>query len=162
MFPYSQSLTGAWKSDIQVKNSISVRKSWLEAVTRVCKSIRKVNKPHSLPQPVRFLRYKLDSRDCYHKDTLQPSISSISWTETKIKNSQHLDESYLSIDSHGTSLVPQSQMVNDIKYARDIRERNPQTQDITTNMSDRVQNQSSRQAFMASIRARRSSTESAD
>ena len=45
---------------------------------------------------------------------------------------------------------------------QEVSERDPQTQVMTTNTSDRVQNQSSRQALMASIRARRSFIESTD
>ena len=52
-------------------------------------------------------------------------------------------------------------MVND-SNAQEVLERDPQTQIMTTDMSIRVQNQSSRQALMASIRARRSFIESTD
>ena len=52
-------------------------------------------------------------------------------------------------------------MVNDSNM-QEVSERDPQTQVMTTNTSDRVQNQSSRQALMASIRARRFFIESTD
>ena len=82
-----------------------------------------MNKLHPLPlQSVKVLGYKLESRDHYHKDTDQPSISKISQTETKIQDSQHLDGSYPSVDSHDTPLAPQCLIVNDL-YARGIRER---------------------------------------
>ena len=45
-------------------------------------------------------------------------------------------------------------MVND-SSTQEALERNPHTQVMTPEMSDRAQNQSSRQALMASIRARR-------
>ena len=45
---------------------------------------------------------------------------------------------------------------------QEVSERDPQTQVMTTNTSDRVQNQSSRQALMASIKLRRSLIESTD
>ena len=61
-----------------------------------------MNKPHPLPQSVRVLRYELDSRDHYQKDTPQPPISNISQTETEIQNSQHPDEGYSSVNSCGT------------------------------------------------------------
>ena len=64
-----------------------------------------MNKPHPLPQSVRVLRYKLDSRDCYQKGTPQPSISNVSQTETEIQNPQHPDEGYPSVNSHGTPLA---------------------------------------------------------
>ena len=48
---------------------------------------------------------------------------------------------------------PQTQMVND-SNAQEVLERDSQTQIKTTEMSNRVQNQSSRQALMASIRVR--------
>ena len=56
---------------------------------------------------------------------------------------------------------PQSQMVND-SNTQEVSERDPQTHVMTTNTSDRVQNQSSRQALMASIKARRSFITSTD
>ena len=43
-------------------------------------------------------------------------------------------------------------MVND-SNAQEVLERDPHTQVMTTEMSDRAQSQSSRQALMASIRA---------
>ena len=46
--------------------------------------------------------------------------------------------------------------------AQEILERDPQTQITTTEMSDRAQNQSSRQALMASTRARKSFIKSTD
>ena len=52
-------------------------------------------------------------------------------------------------------------MVNDSNM-QEILKRDPQTQVMTTNTSDRVPNKSSRQALMASIRARRSVIESTD
>ena len=114
-----------------------------------------MSKPHPLPQSVRVIRYKLDSRDYYHKGTPQPSISKISQTETEIQNSLHPDESYPSVDSPCTPLAPQSHMVNDSNM-QEVSERDPQTQVMTTNTSDRVQNQSSRQVLVAFIRAKRS------
>ena len=60
-----------------------------------------MNKLHPLPQSVRVLRYKLYSRDHYQKGTPQPSISKMSQTEKEIQNSQHPDEIYHSVDSHG-------------------------------------------------------------
>ena len=52
-------------------------------------------------------------------------------------------------------------MVNDSSM-QEVLERDPQTQVATTNTSDRVENQSSRQALMASIRAKRYFIESTD
>ena len=46
--------------------------------------------------------------------------------------------------------------------AQEVIERYPETQITTTNMSNRIKNQSSRQALMASIRARRSLIKSTD
>ena len=94
------------KSDLQVQNPGSVEKPRPKAVTKVGKGIRKMNKLYPLPQSVRVLRYKLDSRDCYQKDTPQPSISKILQTETEIQNSQHPDERYPSVNSHGTPPAP--------------------------------------------------------
>ena len=45
---------------------------------------------------------------------------------------------------------------------QEVLQKDPQTQVMITNTSDRVQNQSSRQALMASIRARRSFIDSTD
>ena len=67
-----------------------------------------MHKLHPLPQSVRVLRYKLDSRDHFQKGTPQLSIYKISQTETEIQNSQHPDESYPSVDSHGPPLDPNS------------------------------------------------------
>ena len=72
-----------------------------------------MNNLHPLPQSVRVCRYELDSKDHYQKGTPQLSISKMSQTETKIQNSQHLDEGYPSVNSHGTPLAPQTQTVND-------------------------------------------------
>ena len=47
-------------------------------------------------------------------------------------------------------MAPQTQMVND-SSVKEVSERDPQTQFMITNTSNRVQNQSSRQALMASI-----------
>ena len=135
-----------WRN-LQVQNAGSVEKPRPNAVTKVGKGIMKKNKLHPLPLSVRVLRYKLDSRDYYHKDTPQPSISKISQTETKIQNSQHLDESCPSVNSHGIPLAPQTQMANDSNM-QEVSERDPQTEVLTTNTSDRVQNPSSRQALM--------------
>ena len=52
-------------------------------------------------------------------------------------------------------------MVND-SNTQEVSERDPQTQVMTTNMSDRVHNQSSSQALMAFSRARRSFIENTD
>ena len=82
-------------------------------------------------------------------------MPNISQTETEIQNSQHPDEGYSSVDSHGTPLGPQTQTVNDSNM-QEVLKRDPLTQFMITTMSDGVQNQSSRQALMASIRARRS------
>ena len=58
------------KSDLWVQNPGSVEKYRPKAVTKVGKGIRKMKKkPHPLPQSVRVLRYKLDSRDHYQKGT---------------------------------------------------------------------------------------------
>ena len=46
--------------------------------------------------------------------------------------------------------------------AQEVLERDPQTQIMTTDTSNMVQNQSSRQALMASIRVRRSIIKSTD
>ena len=56
---------------------------------------------------------------------------------------------------------PKTQMGNDSNM-QEVLERDPQTQVMTTNMSDGVRNQSSRQALLASIRATRSFIESTD
>ena len=149
------------KSDLWVQNPGLVEKSRPRAATKVGKGIRKMSKLHPLPQSVRVPRYKLDRRHCYQKGTTRPSTSKISQTETEIQNSQHPDESYSSVDLHGTPPAPHTPMVNDSNL-QEVLERDQQTQVMTTNMSDRVQNQSSRQALMASIRARRSFIESTD
>ena len=81
--------------------------------------------------------------------------------EKEIQESQHLEERYPSVNSHGIPLAPQTQMLND-SNTQEVLERDPQTQITTTDTSERVQNQSSRQAFMASIRARRSFIKSTD
>ena len=99
--------------------------------------------------------------DCNQKDTPQPSISNIPQIETEIQNSHHLDDGYPSVDSHGTLPAPQTQTVNDPDM-KEVLERDPKTQFMITNMSDRVQSQSSRQALMASIRAGRSFIDSPD
>ena len=65
-----------------------------------------MNKPHPVPQSVRVLRYKLDSRDQYQKGTPQPSISNVSQNQTEIQNSQHLDEDYSSVNLHGIPAAP--------------------------------------------------------
>ena len=130
------------------------------APLKLVKGIRKMNKLHSSPQSVRVLRYKLDSRDHYQKGTPQPSISKISQSEKETRDSQHLEERYHSVNSHGISQPPNSN-VND-SNAQEVLERNPQTQIMTTEISNRVQNQSSRQELMASIRARRSFIKSTD
>ena len=52
-------------------------------------------------------------------------------------------------------------MVNNFNML-EVLERDPQTHVMSTNTSERVQNQSFRQALMASIRARRSFIESTD
>ena len=79
------------KSDLWIQNPGSAEKPGPKAVTNIGKGIRKMNKPHPLPQSVRLLRYTLDNRDHYQKGTPQPSISKISQTEKEIQNSQHLD-----------------------------------------------------------------------
>ena len=56
---------------------------------------------------------------------------------------------------------PKTQMVNDSNM-QEVSERDPQTQVMTTNTSDGVQNQSSKQALIASIRVRRSFIERTD
>ena len=150
------------KSNLRVQDSISVRKPRPKAVSKVYKCTRKVNKLHPLPKSVQVHKYKLDiSREHYHKDTPQPSLSKMSQTEAKIQNSQHQDKSYPCVNSHGVPPAPQSQMVND-SSTQEVSERDPQIQVITTNMSHRIQNQSSRQSLMASIKARRSFFESTD
>ena len=83
-----------------------------------------MNKLHPLPPSVRVLKYKLENKDHYHKDTPQRSISKISQTETKIQNSQHMNESYPSVDSHGTPPAPQTQMVND-SYMQEVSKKDP-------------------------------------
>ena len=85
--------------------------------------IRKVNKPHPLPQSLRVLRYKLENRDHYHKDIPHPSISKILQTETKIQDSHHLDGSYLSVNSHGTPLAPTKSDGYWLQCTRGMRER---------------------------------------
>ena len=52
-------------------------------------------------------------------------------------------------------------MVDDSNM-QEVSERDPEAQVMTTNTSDRVQNQSSRQVLMTSIKARRSFIESTD
>ena len=59
----------AQKSNSRVQNPGSVEKPSPKAVSKVGKGIRKMNKLHPLPQSVRVLRYKLDSRDYHHKGT---------------------------------------------------------------------------------------------
>ena len=149
------------KSDLWVQNPDSVEKPRPKVVTKISKGIRKINKLHPLPQSMRVLRYKLDSRDHYQKGTPQPFISKISQTETEIQNTQHSDEGYPSANAHGTPLAPQNKMVNDSNMQK-VSERDQQTQVMTTNTSDRVQNQSSRKALMAYVTARRSFIDSTD
>ena len=122
------------KLDWQVQNPSSAEKPRPNTVTKVGKGIRKMNKLHPLPQSVRVLRYKLERRDHYQKDIPQPSISKISQTEKESQNSQHPDESYPCVGLHGTSLAPQTQMVNESNTQK-VLERDPQTQVMTTNMS---------------------------
>ena len=57
--------------------------------------------------------------------------------------------------------APQIQMFND-SNKQEVSERDPQTQVMTTNTSDRIQNQSSRQVLMAYVKARRSFIKSTD
>ena len=58
-------------------------------------------------------------------------------------------------------MAPQTQTVNDSNM-QEVLERNPQIQVMTTNTSGRVQNQSSRQALVTSIRTGRSFMKSTD
>ena len=85
----------------------------------------------------------------------------MSQIEKETQDSQHPEERYPSFNSNGIPPVPQTQMVNDFN-TREVLEKHPYTQFRTTDTSNRVQNQSSRQALMASIRARRSFTRSTD
>ena len=52
----------AQKLDLWVQNPSSVEKPRPKDVSKVGKGIRKMSKLHPLPQSVRVLRYKLDSR----------------------------------------------------------------------------------------------------
>ena len=65
------------------------------------------------------------------------------------------------VSIHVASLCPPTQTVNDSK-AQEVLERDPQTQIMTLDTSNRVQNQSSSQALMASISARRYFIENTD
>ena len=65
------------------------------------------------------------------------------------------------VSIHMAPPVPQTQMVNG-SNTQEVSERDPQTQVMTTNTSSWIQNQSSRQALVASIRARRSFVKSTD
>ena len=86
-----------------------------------------MNKLHPLPQSVRVLRYKLDSRDCYQKGTPSPSLSKPLQSEKEIQDSQHLEERYPSVNSHDIPLAPQTKMVND-SSTQEVLERDPHTQ----------------------------------
>ena len=79
----------------------------------------------------------------------------------KLKTPQHLEERYPSVNPHDIPPAPQTKMVND-SHAQEALERDPHTQIMNTETSDRAQNQSSRQALMVSFRARRSFIESTD
>ena len=129
-------------------------------MTRASKGIKEKNKLHPLPQSVRVLRYKLDCRDCSQKGTPQPPLSKHLKNENEAQESQHLEERYPSVNSQDNPPVPQTTMVND--FNTQVLERSPHTQVMTTKKAGRAQNQSSRQALMASIRARRSFIESTD
>ena len=77
------------------------------------------------------------------------------------QDSKYLKERYPSVSPHDIPPTPQTKTVND-SNAQELVERDPHTQIMTIEMSDRAQNQSSRQALMPSIRARRSFIESMD
>ena len=121
-------------------------------MTKASKGIKKMNKLYPVPQSVRVLRYKLDSRDCYQKGTPQPSLSKLLKSEKETQESQHLEERYPSVNSQDDPPVPQTTMVNDFNTQK-VLDSSPHTQVTTTEMSDRAQNQSSRQALTVSIRA---------
>ena len=127
-------------------------------MTRTSKGIKKKNKLHPLPQSVKGLRYKLDCRDCSQKGTPQPPLSKQLKHENEAQESQHLEERYPSVNSQDNPPVPQTTMVNDSNTQK-VLERSQHTQ-VLTETSYRVQNQSSKQALMASMRARRSFIES--
>ena len=100
---------------------------------------------------MRVHKYKLDSMEHYHKDTLYPLYLKFHELKQKIKTHSTWMKVIL-VSIHMAPHCLQSQMVNDSNI-QEVLERDSQTQ--VTNMSDRVQNQSSRKALMAPIRARR-------
>ena len=57
------------KPKLRSQNHNSAKKLRPAPVTKTSKSIKKMSKPHQLSQSMRVLRYKLDSRDHYKKDT---------------------------------------------------------------------------------------------
>ena len=81
--------------------------------------------------------------------------------EKETQDSKYPEEWCLSINTHGIPAAPTTKMVND-SNAQEVLEKEPQTQIITTQMSNRVHTQSSRQALMVSIKARRSFIKSMD
>ena len=155
-----------WSGPPQKPKLWSQNQDWAERlrpapVTKSSKGIRKMNKPHLLIQSVRVLRYKLDSRDCYQKGSPQPSLSKPLESKNETQDSQHLEERYPCVSLHDNPPTPHTTMVND-SNAQEVLERNPHTQITMTETSDRAQNQSSRQALIASFRARRSFIEGTD
>ena len=110
---------------------------------------------------MRVLRNKLDSRNHYQKGTPQSPLSKQLKDEKEAQESQHLQERYPSVNSQDNHPAPQTTMVND-SNTQEALERNLHAQVMTTETSDRAQNQSSRQALMASIRARGSFIKSMD
>ena len=77
------------------------------------KGIRKMNKLHPLPQSVRVLRYKLDSRIHYQKGTPWPSLSKLLEGNKETQDSQCLKERYPSVNPHDIPPAPQAKIVND-------------------------------------------------
>ena len=86
-----------------------------------------------------MLRYKLDSRDCYQKGTPQSSLSELLESKKETQDSQHPEERFPSVNSHDKPPTPQTTVVND-SNTQEVLERNPHTQIMTTEMSDRSEN----------------------
>ena len=148
------------KPKLQSQNHDSAVRLRPAPITQSSKGIRKMNKLHPLSQSVRVLRYKLDIRDYYQKGIPWPSLSKPLQSKKNARfTASRRKVSQCQFTWH--PLVPQTKTVND-SNAQEVLERDPHTQITTTEMSDRAQNQSSRQALMAYIWARRSFIGSTD
>ena len=98
-FDWSSSLLQEPK--LRSQNHDSAEKPRPAPMTKVCKGIMRVNKPHPLPQSVRVLRYKLDIKGHYQKGT--PWLPLLNHKHIKKKpESQHLEERYPFVNSWDT------------------------------------------------------------